>query len=200
MGASKDNLSVDVAKAYATNVAESAQSGRARFTFLLGNSEVHCVAAYRFGQYSAELKERHRFLGAVAQTTHRIWNRKVTHLDHCEISGAASIGPGMLLMHRHGIILGPVELGSNCVIHQNVTIGQRVAAGDQGVPRIGNDVWIGPGAVITGAITIGDGVTISAGTILSRDVPAHCLVGGNPGRVIAHDYDNRSILNYSVES
>lgn len=68
------------------------------------------------------------------------------------------------------------------------------------MPQIGDNVWIGPGAVITGAITVGDGATISAGTVLSKDVPAACLVAGNPGRVVARDYDNSGMINFTVPS
>lgn len=159
------------------------------------NSEIHGIACYRFGQHAEALRRRNSALAPVALALHRIWNRWVTHIDHCEISTGARIGPGFLLMHRHGVVIGPVVMGRNCVVHQNVTIGQRVAGGDHSVPRIGDGVWIGPGAVLTGGILIGDGVTISAGTVLSRDVPARCLVAGNPGRVIAQDYDNSLILN-----
>ena len=95
---------------------------------------------------------------------------------------------------------GPVSIGDNCVVHHNVTIGQRVARGDQGVPRIGDRVWIGPGCIITGSIAIGDDVTISAGSVLSRDVPSGCLVAGNPARVIAKDYDNTDFIGLLPES
>jgi serine O-acetyltransferase len=101
-------------------------------------------------------------------------------------------------MHRSGIFIGPVVIGDNCVLHHNVTIGQRIAGGDHGVPRIGHDVWIGPGATISGDITIGDGVTISAGSVVSRSIPDGALVAGNPGRVIQADYDNSAMLNYRV--
>jgi serine O-acetyltransferase len=128
---------------------------------------------------------------------HRLANRVLTHIDHLDIAPGASIGPGLLLMHRHGVIIGPTVIGRNCVIHQNVTIGQRVAGGDHGMPTLGDNVWIGPGAVITGDITIGDGVTISAGSVLSKDVPDRCLVAGNPARVIAKDYDNSRMIGTS---
>jgi carbonic anhydrase/acetyltransferase-like protein (isoleucine patch superfamily) len=120
------------------------------------------------------------------------------NIHHADIDPRAQIGPGLLLMHHTGVFIGPAVIGDNCVLHHNVTIGQRVASGNQGVPRLGNDVWIGPGATITGDVTIGDGATISAGSVVSRDVPARALVAGNPGRVIASDYDNSAMLNYRV--
>ncbi|WCD92920.1 serine O-acetyltransferase [Microbacterium sp. nov. GSS16] len=129
---------------------------------------------------------------------HRVWNRWTTHVDHCDISPKADIGPGLLLMHRHGVIIGGAKIGRNVVIHQNVTIGQRASRGDQGLPEIGDSVWIGPGATIVGAIRVGNGATISAGTVLSRDVPPRALVAGVPGRVVTQDYDNREMLGHVV--
>lgn len=169
-------------------------SQRVRLQFLLTNSEFHGVAVYRFGQLADGLRGRNRAVGITLVAAHRLLNRVVTHVDHLDIAAGARIGAGLLLMHRHGVIIGPAVIGRNCVIHQNVTIGQRVAGGDQGVPRIGDNVWIGPGAVITGGITVGDGVTVSAGSVLSKDVPGRCLVAGNPARVIAKDYDNSAMI------
>ncbi|MCC1498218.1 CatB-related O-acetyltransferase [Alcanivorax sp. 1008] len=49
---------------------------------------------------------------------------------------------------------------------------------------IGNDVWIGAGSKILSGVRVGDGAIIGAGTIVTRDVPAFSVVGGNPGRVL----------------
>lgn len=192
------DFETDLAKMYAIVLDGDRTHRRSKLWFWLLNSEFHCVACYRLGRFARRLRSRNPLLGVSALVAQRIWNRLLTHRHHSEIHPAARIGPGLLLMHRHGVMIGPVEIGSNCVIHQNVTIGQRVARGNQGVPRLGDDVWIGPGATITGAITIGDRVTISAGAVLSKDVPDGCLVGGNPGRVVARDYDNSSMINFVV--
>ena len=189
---------VDRHKAYTFALGGPDASTVRKLMFWLSNSEFHCVATYRLGQYADELLARNLLLGNLVRVAHRLANRWLTHVDHADISRQAHIGAGLLLMHRHGVIIGPAVIGKNCVIHQNVTIGQRVAGGDQGVPTIGNNVWIGPGAILTGAITIGDGATISAGTVLSKDAPANSLVAGNPGRVVARDYDNSSIMNYTT--
>lgn len=192
------DFAVDRTKAYAIFLSGPNASWKEKIPFLLWNSEFHSVAVYRYGQFALRLCARRPLLGALARIGHRLVNRWITHVDHAEISQHARIGAGMLLMHRHGVIIGPVAIGRNCVIHQNVTIGQRVAGGDQGVPQIGDNVWIGPGATVTGAIKIGDGTTISAGTVLSKDVPPRSLVAGNPGRVIARDYDNQNMINFAI--
>lgn len=50
--------------------------------------------------------------------------------------------------------------------------------------RIGNDVWIGGGAIILPGVMIGDGSVIGAGSVVVRDVPAAKVVAGNPARII----------------
>jgi serine O-acetyltransferase len=79
-----------------------------------------------------------------------------------------------------------------------VTIGRGFSEGQEGRPIIGSNVWIGTGSIITGQIEIGDDTAISAGSILSRSVPARCTVAGNPGRVVLVDRDNSKYLQYRI--
>ena len=48
--------------------------------------------------------------------------------------------------------------------------------------RIGNNVWLGGGAIVLAGVTIGDDAVIGAGSVVTRDVPAGVLVVGNPAR------------------
>lgn len=50
--------------------------------------------------------------------------------------------------------------------------------------RIGNNVWIGGGAIICPGVTIGDDTTIAAGSVVVKDIPARVVAGGNPCRVL----------------
>lgn len=50
--------------------------------------------------------------------------------------------------------------------------------------KVGNDVWIGAGAIILPGVTIGDESVVGAGSVVTKDVPAHTIVAGNPARVI----------------
>ncbi|KAJ2851897.1 hypothetical protein IWW36_000670 [Coemansia brasiliensis] len=52
--------------------------------------------------------------------------------------------------------------------------------------KIGNNVWVGGGAIIMGGITIGNGVTIGAGAVVTKDVPDNVVVVGNPARIVKH--------------
>lgn len=49
---------------------------------------------------------------------------------------------------------------------------------------IGNDVWIGAGAIIMNGVTIGEGAIVGAGSVVTRDVPPFTVVAGNPARII----------------
>ncbi len=183
---------------YYTISAEGRRGPRQRLRLWLLNADFRVVACYRFDQAVRRYHREHRVLGLAPRLVSAVWRRRTSTIHHAEIDHRARIGPGLYLMHHTGVYVGPVGIGDNCVLHHNVTIGQRVAAGNQGVPRIGHDVWIGPGATITGDVTIGDGATISAGTVIARDVPPRALVAGNPGRVVNADYDNAAMLNYKV--
>ena len=170
----------------------------ARARLWLLDSDFHVVACFRAGQAARRLFSQSKLLGILPILVTGMWRRRMATIHHVEIDRRARIGPGFYVRRRNGIFIGPVTIGGNCVLHRNVAIGQPIAAGDNGVPRLGDNVWIGPGATISGDITIGNGVTISAGSVVSKSVPDGALVAGNPGRVIALGYDNSAMLNYSV--
>ncbi|WP_242682014.1 serine O-acetyltransferase [Desertivibrio insolitus] len=93
-------------------------------------------------------------------------------------------GPGFNIAHAPGIVINPdVRIGKNCRIHQNVTIGQ----GRNGSPVLGDNVWLGAGAVVVGGIQVGDNVAIGANAVVTKDVPPHTTVAGNPARVISQE-------------
>jgi len=49
---------------------------------------------------------------------------------------------------------------------------------------VGNNVWIGGGVTVTSGVTIGDNVVIAAGAVVTKDVPANCIIGGVPAKLI----------------
>ncbi|WP_437503544.1 serine O-acetyltransferase [Sorangium sp. So ce1099] len=85
-------------------------------------------------------------------------------------------------------------IGDNCLVSQNVTIGRNF--GSQGVPRLGNDVYVGAGSAVFGDITIGDNVIIGANSVVNKDVPSNTVVVGNPFRVIA---SGRTLRYYELD-
>lgn len=94
--------------------------------------------------------------------------------------GRHAVGPGFSIAHSGMLVVHPeARIGARCRIHQGVTIG----AGKDGLPRIGDDVFIGPNAVILGGIEIGDGAFIYPSAVVTEDVPAGWAAAGIPAKV-----------------
>lgn len=93
-----------------------------------------------------------------------------------------SFARGLSIAHCGSIVVNDrARIGSFCRIHSGANIG--VHAG--GVPKIGDRVYIAPGAVIYGAVTIGNDVVIGANSVVNEDVPSGVTVAGAPARIIA---------------
>lgn len=113
----------------------------------------------------------------------RLWLRRQRQRLGINIPGPTQIGPGLLIGHAGGIVVNAqVIIGANCNISHQVTIG--VSRGrNPGTPKIGDRVYIGPGAVIIGNISIGDDAAIGANAVVTRDVPSRHTAVGNPAAV-----------------
>jgi acetyltransferase-like isoleucine patch superfamily enzyme/SAM-dependent methyltransferase len=68
--------------------------------------------------------------------------------------------------------------------------GNSLDAIDRGTTTIGNDVWIGLGAVVLSGLAIGDGAVIGAGAVVSKSVPPYAVVAGNPARIVRYRFDD----------
>jgi len=107
---------------------------------------------------------------------HRFWSA----ITGAEIPLNCSIGGGLLIPHPNGIVIHPsAEIGVNCLIFQQVTIGTR---GTSEVPHIAGHVDIGAGAKILGSVRIGAHATIGANAVVLNDVPAGAFAVGIPAR------------------
>lgn len=95
--------------------------------------------------------------------------------------GGTEIGPGIFISHGQSTILSAERIGANLQVHQGVTVGWDYC-GDRR-PIIGDDVFIGAGAKILGAVTIGDGARIGANAVVVTDVPAGATAVGVPARI-----------------
>lgn len=97
---------------------------------------------------------------------------------------------------RGGITIGDhVIIGPNCVIsscehnHQDMDVPIYQQPVKYAPITIGNDVWIGANVFVKCGVTIGDGSVIAAGTTVGKDVPAYCVFGGSPGKIIGYRKD-----------
>lgn len=105
-------------------------------------------------------------------------------ISSCDLGRCKNIGEGFSLIHGFNVVInGNAIIGRNTIVLHGVTIG----AGKNGAPRIGNNVYIGAGALIIGGIIIGNNVKIGAGAIVVDDVPDNSTVVSNKARIIRRD-------------
>lgn len=186
------NFRADLEKYYVIGYGTRTPLFRQKIRLWIYNFGLHCVAVYRLGKFCESLYERRNLFALPVKIIHRLLDLFIRFIHHVNID--ADLGGGFYIGHVGTIYIGPTIIGENCSLSHNVTIGIGHSEGKEGMPVIGNNVWIGTGSIISGAIKVGDGVTVMNGSILSRDVPDGCLVGGNPARVIMQNYDNNHLL------
>ena len=186
------DFKADLEKYYVIGYGTKTPSFRQKVNLWFFNLGLHCVAIYRLGRYSDDLRSRNRLLALPVVLLHRMLDYIIKLIHHVNID--AKLGGGFYIGHVGTIYIGPTTIGANCSLSHNVTIGIGHSEGKEGIPVIGDNVWIGTGAIISGAISVGNNVTIMNGSVLSRSAPDGCLVGGNPARVILQNYDNSHLL------
>lgn len=94
------------------------------------------------------------------------------------------VGRRVRLEHFGGMILVAQKIGDDVVIRQNTTFGIARMHELEDRPVIGNRVEIGAGAVVLGAVKVGDGAVIGANSVVLRDVPPGAVVGGVPAQIL----------------
>lgn len=137
---------------------------------------LHAVWGYRVAHWF--WGHRMKFLG-------RLGSHITRQFTGIEIHPGASIGPGFFIDHGMGVVIGETsEIGENVAIYQGVTLGGTSLLKKKRHPTLGNNVVVGTGAKLIGAITIGNDVKIGAGSVVVSSVPPHATVVGVPGRVV----------------
>lgn len=117
----------------------------------------------------------------------RLVLRRLRYRMGINIPYSTSVGPGLLIGHAGGIVVNAAaSIGRNCNISHAVTIGAAKGM-HAGAPTIGDNVYIGPGAVLFGKIRIGDRVAVGANSVVLRDVADGVTVAGAPARVVSRN-------------
>jgi len=103
-----------------------------------------------------------------------------------EIHPGAKIGKGLFIDHGIGIVIGETaEIGNDCVLFHNVTLGGTGKHKGKRHPTIGDNVLIGTGAILLGPINVGNNIKIGANTfIINKNIPDNCTVAGDPGVIV----------------
>jgi serine O-acetyltransferase len=116
--------------------------------------------------------------------------RLISHVSRfvtgIEIHPGAKIGEGFFIDHGMGVVIGETaEIGDNVMLYQGVTLGGTSTQKVKRHPTLANNVVVGAGAHIIGAITVGENVRIGSGSVVVKPVPPNSTVVGVPGRVVA---------------
>lgn len=153
--------------------------------------------------YFTQIKLRHFKIGKGfhAGTRVRIWAKDILVIgrnfyigrDSC-IETDCVIGDNVIIANKVGIV------GRYDHHYQEVGVPIRLASqirdinyswkGKNLPTKIGNDVWIGFGAIILSGVTIGDGAIVAAGSVVTKDVAPYSIYGGNPAKKIAERFSN----------
>lgn len=162
-------------------------AARSTVAVLLTYPGVHALIAHR----AAHWLHRHGMrLPALLLSAATRWATGI------EIHPGARIGRSVFIDHGMGVVIGETAVvGDRCHLLQGVTLGGASTRREKRHPTLEEDVLVGAGAKIIGAVTIGAGAKIGAGSVVVSSVPAGATVVGVPGHVIA--FTNRT--NDTVE-
>ncbi|HEV2785944.1 MAG TPA: serine O-acetyltransferase EpsC [Solirubrobacteraceae bacterium] len=163
----------DVAAAHAR---DPAARGVSSIEILAGWPGVQAVLAHRVAH------GLHGIGVPVAPRTLSILSRAWTGV---EIHPAAKIGHGFFIDHAAGVVIGETaEIGDDVTLYQGVTLGGTGFQTGKRHPTLQDNVTVGAGAKLLGAITVGHGSKIGANTVVINDVPPNTTVVGNPGHPV----------------
>lgn len=158
-------------------VVKNDPAAKSRLEALINHTPFHAILVYRLAHelYKADLPIIPRFISNMAKA----WSG-------AEIHPGAKIGKGFFIDHGTGTVIGETaEIGENCVLFHNVTLGGTGKHAGKRHPTLGSNVLIGTGATLLGPISIGDNAKIGAETfIIMKDVPANSTVVGVPGKIV----------------
>lgn len=98
------------------------------------------------------------------------------------------VGKGLKIVHGDGVHLNASYIGDNFTCYQGVTLGEK-----NGLPKVGNNVTVYPGAVIVGPVILNDGSVIGANAFVNKDVPANEVWAGVPAKQIGTKPTHKSM-------
>src|ERR1043165_5312003 len=113
-----------------------------RLLYCYRSPGVHAMVVHRFGAW---LSEQSLWLRIILEPFYLLWFHRIRTSWGIEIGRSAQIGPGCYIGHFGGIIVsGAARIGANVNLSQGVTIGVSGQGDKQGVPTIGDDVYLAP--------------------------------------------------------
>nr|WP_099204287.1 serine O-acetyltransferase EpsC [Scatolibacter rhodanostii] len=153
---------------------DPAARSRAEVFFLY--SGFKAVRSYRLANWF--YRHNHRFIA-------RLISQRSRRKTGIEIHPGATIGKGLFIDHGMGVVIGETtEIGDNCTLYQNVTLGGTGKDCGKRHPTLGNNVLIGAGAKVLGPFKVGDNARVAAGAVVLEEVPENATAVGVPAKVV----------------
>ena len=129
---------------------------------------------------------RNMFYSRVGKRSGRVLSFCLPSYENFTISCNSIGGAAFVLNHPYATIINAKSIGRNFTICQLTTIGNKVHGRNDLVPVIGNNVSLGANVNIMGDIKIGNNVIVGAGSVVVKDVPDNCVVGGIPAKILKY--------------
>ena len=150
--------------------------------FYLGfTQEFYAVLIFRYGKWATGV--RFPVIGFILRIMRFFLSKLVEITTGIAIWVDSDIGKGFHLAHFGGIYI-KAKIGKNATIAQQVTIGYKGGFKGGEVPILGDNVFVGAGAKILGAVKIGNNVKIGANAVVIKDVPDNVTIAGIPARIV----------------
>ena len=163
-------------KSYLEIIKERDPAARGFFEILLCYPGFHALALHRIS---------HRLWRFEVPLLPRLLSQITRTITGIEIHPGAKIGKGVFIDHGMGVVIGETtEIGNRCLLYQGVTLGGTGKESGKRHPTLAENVVIGAGAKVLGAITVGQNTRIGAGSVVVKDVEAESTVVGVPGRIV----------------
>ncbi len=158
-------------------VRERDPASRSSIEVILTSPGLHAIAVHRAAHW---LWRRGLFLPA------RLLSQFSRAITGIEIHPGARLGQGVFIDHGMGVVIGETTtVGNNVTMFQGVTLGGTGKERGKRHPTIEDNAVIGVGASVLGAVTIGEGARVGAGSVVLKDVPPHATAVGMPARAVA---------------
>jgi serine O-acetyltransferase len=158
-------------------IKERDPAARSTVEILLAYPGLHAVLFYRIA---------HRLWKRGFTTPARVLSHLARFLTGIEIHPGATIGRRFFIDHGMGVVIGETAIvGDDVTLYQGVTLGGTGKERGKRHPTLGDNVIVGVGSKVLGAITIGDGARIGGGSVVLKDVPPHTTAVGVPARAVA---------------
>ena len=114
------------------------------------------------------------------------WNYRRLKLKSQLFIMPNTVGPGFFPRHQGFVRIGPTtHIGKNCSVMPMVLFGKKSPTEFSDI-NVGDNCYVGTGAIIIGPVTIGNNVTIGASALVNKDIPDNAIVAGNPAKVISY--------------